>query len=384
MRLFDDPSRIDTSLDCRSISFENPTGARGAGGSAAGGRKGAPSRLVDAGERLILADIAGPGRIRHIWMTFPPAAPEQMRAVLLEVFYDELDVPSVSVPCLDFFGLPHGRPAAYFSALTSVQEGRGFNSTVPLPFGRRVRVELINGGPAPIPLYYQIDYTLGDSDTRGSRLHVAWRRENPTTPMRDFVVTRGLRGPGRFLGCALGIRVLRDDMGWYGEGEFKFYRDEDAELPTICGTGLEDYVGTAWGMGQHTSLYAGVPVHVAQPGPPTSALGLVVPDFVGLYRWHIADPIVFRESLTVTVQQIGALAVSAGEESKIEELSRRHKLAGNGWQRVANSPIAAFAIAERSDDYSAAAFVYCRDAQAVPRVDVNEAIADIGRKAYEA
>ena len=32
--------------------------------------------------------------------------------------------------------------------------------------------------------------------------------------------------------------------------EVKIYRDGDDALPTYCGTGLEDYVGTAWGMGQ--------------------------------------------------------------------------------------------------------------------------------------
>lgn len=108
MILFDDPSRFDTSLDCRSISFENPTGARGAGGMAAGGRKGAPNRRIVSGETVVLADIAGPGRVRHIWMTFMAAPPEEMRAVTLEVFYDGCAEPSVSVPCLDFFGLPHG------------------------------------------------------------------------------------------------------------------------------------------------------------------------------------------------------------------------------------------------------------------------------------
>lgn len=61
MSFFGDPSRIDTSLDCRSISFENPTGARGAGGTVAGGRKGAPNRRVAPGERVVLADIEGPG-----------------------------------------------------------------------------------------------------------------------------------------------------------------------------------------------------------------------------------------------------------------------------------------------------------------------------------
>jgi len=36
-----------------------------------------------------------------------------------------------------------------------------------------------------------------------------------------------------------------DDAAWYGEGEVKIYRDGDDALPTYCGTGLEDYGGTA-------------------------------------------------------------------------------------------------------------------------------------------
>src|SRR5262245_18156289 len=105
-----DPSRIDLELDSRAVSFENPTGARGAGGTAHGGRKGAPSRRIEAGERVVLADLEGPGTIRHLWLTFPPAPPERMRAPVLEVFYDGAAEPSISVPALDFFGLPHGRP----------------------------------------------------------------------------------------------------------------------------------------------------------------------------------------------------------------------------------------------------------------------------------
>ena len=34
---FGDPARIDPRLDSRSISFENPTGARGRGGTTYGG-----------------------------------------------------------------------------------------------------------------------------------------------------------------------------------------------------------------------------------------------------------------------------------------------------------------------------------------------------------
>ena len=57
----------------------------------------------------------GPGVVRHIWLTVPPARPERMRALTLEVRYEGRDEPSISTPVLDFFGLPHGRPVAYHS-----------------------------------------------------------------------------------------------------------------------------------------------------------------------------------------------------------------------------------------------------------------------------
>ena len=158
--MFLDPSHIDPSLDSRSVTFENPTGARGAGGQTYDGRKGRPSATIPPGETVVLADLDGPGTLRHLWMTFPPAPPETMRALWMEVFYDGADEPSVSVPCLDFFGMPHGRPVRYASALMSAQEGRGFNSYLPMPFAQHVRVEVTNSAPTPMLLYYQIDYTL--------------------------------------------------------------------------------------------------------------------------------------------------------------------------------------------------------------------------------
>src|SRR6185295_16419935 len=112
-------------------------------------------------------------------------------------------------------------------------------------------------------------------------LHVSFRRENPTVLKRDFKIAEGIEGPGRFLGCVIGVRVLPDDMIWYGEGEFKFYRDGDKDHPTNCGTGLEDYVGTALGMGAHTTPLQGAPLIVA---PPREASALPAkPDFVGFY-----------------------------------------------------------------------------------------------------
>jgi hypothetical protein len=194
-----------------------------------------------------------------------------------------------------------------------------------------------------------------DISPEAGYLHVSFRRENPTTLQRDFVIANGLRGPGRFLGSAVGIRVLHDDMSWYGEGEFKIYRDGDQEHPTICGTGLEDYVGSARGMGKHTALYAGVPINVVRPAKqnmPANVITDDVPDFVGFYRWHLPDPIVFHDTLRATIQQIGALMVPHGQESSIDALSKKYTLAGTGWERnISNALFVAFALAERRDDY---------------------------------
>jgi hypothetical protein len=383
MMLIDDPARIDTALDSRSISFENPSGGRGQGGSAARGRKGAASRLIASGETVVLADIAGPGRVRHVWMTFPPGPPEAMRSVWMEVYYEGLDEPSISVPCLDFFALPHGRPTPYFSALTSAQEGRGLNAYFPMPFNRRVRIEVTNSNPRPLAFYYQIDYTLEKIDPDAGHLHVMFRRENPTTLKQDFLVAGGLKGPGRFLGCAVGIRVLRDDMLWYGEGEFKIYRDGDHALPTYCGTGLEDYVGSAWGMGQFAALYAGVPVNIAPPEQKEAKVGQAMPDFVGFYRWHLVDPIIFHDSFTATIQQIGVVGILKGHE----EITHQYEVAGAGWQiggaKFKDGPYAGAGLAERRDDYCATAFLYCREPQPVPRLNIQAALADIGLRPYE-
>jgi hypothetical protein len=372
-----DPSNLDPSLDSRAVTFENPTGERGAGGRSAGGRKGAPSRRLAPDEKVVLADLRGMGTLRHLWMTFPPAPPEVMRALWMEVFYDGADAPSVSVPCLDFFGLPHGRPAAYFSALTAAQEGRGFNAYFPMPFRRSVRVELTNSAPRPLDVYYQIDYTLTDRwDEHTGYLHAAFRRENPTVQQRDFVISDGLHGPGRFLGCTVGVRVI-DPGFWYGEGEVKIYRDGDDAYPTICGTGLEDYVGSAWGMGAHHTPYAGAPLDVRAPhaGPN--------PDFVGFYRWHLADPIMFAQALRVTIQQIGFAVFTNGQEEAFARYVATNPAAGHGWERNPRPGILAYGIAERSDDYCATAYVYCRDPQPVPRLDVSAALADIGRRPHE-
>jgi hypothetical protein len=237
-----------------------------------------------------------------------------------------------------------------------------------MPFRQHVHLSFTNHGDRPTLLFFQIDYTLQTVADDAGFLHVAFRRENPTELGRDFVIADGLRGPGRFLGCAVGVRVI-DAGNWYGEGEVKIFRDGDEALPTICGTGLEDYVGSAWGLGVHHAPYAGAPLDEKVDDRST---------FVGFYRWHVPDPVMFEHELRVTIQQIGSDVLLDGDDAGFERIVAERRLTPTGLIERPAPGIRAVALHERQDDYSAAAFVYCTEPQPVPAVDVAAAVADLG------
>jgi Protein of unknown function (DUF2961) len=372
-----DPADLLIGHESRAVTFENPTGARGAGGTARDGRKGAPNRLLRPGERVVLADLAGPGRVTHLWLTvgelrsLGAPTPTFLRSQVLEVFYDDLTKPSVSVPVPDFFGVVHGVPASYASSLTAANEGMGLESRIPMPFDGRIRVEYVNAFDELALLYYQADVLLGPRAGEGGRLHAMFHRDNPTVLGRDLVILDGLHGPGRYLGMTGGVRPF--DSYWWGEGEVKVYLDGET-LPTICGTGTEDYLGSAWSMGTFAAPESGAPLVV---GP--SASGDRGWSLVSYYRWHVSDPVLFNESARVTLQQIGSAMFRDGEEHALEHFKAEVTPAGDGWiEGVLGGGVKAFTLYERSDDWCATGFAYCAEPQPVPPLDVAAATADLG------
>jgi len=289
----DAPYLLDVPQESRSISFENPTGAPGEGGKAASrlgpGRKGSPMRDVKAGETVTLCDIAGPGVIRHVWVTTRPE-PVNLRGFLVRAYWDGQEHPSIECPLADFMGIAHGQVRAHQSAVHSVGPSAGMNFWLPMPFAKQARLTLSNEGPRTSPIYYQVDYTVGNALPVGvGRLHASFRRENPTTLKRDFEILPRREGKGRFVGSVIGIHALGPD--WWGEGEIKVYLDGDREFPTICGTGSEDYVGLSWGIQPSAFLYNGCSLNEA--------------GYVSMYRWHLPDPVLWKKDCRVTIQQIG-------------------------------------------------------------------------------
>jgi hypothetical protein len=90
-----------------------------------------------------------------------------------------------------------------------------------MPFLKRARITFTNEGRDAVPLFYSIDYTSGDEHVgEVGRLHVLFRRENPTTEKVDFELLPERKQQGRFLGSIIGIRNLHPDQ-WWGEGEIK-------------------------------------------------------------------------------------------------------------------------------------------------------------------
>lgn len=342
----------------RWASYENPDGAKGAGGKARNGRKGAPWFTLNPGEDFVLAHAENTsGVIRRIWITINDQTPETLRGLKLEMFWDGCDKPAVSVPFGDFFCVGLGKVATFKNALFSNPEGRNFSTYIPMPFKTGMKITITNESSVQIKhFYYDIDYTLGDKFTEDTLyFHAYFNRENLTHLKKDFELLPYVEGKGRYLGTNMGVRCntkLYSDT-WWGEGEFKAYIDGDTDYPTICGTGVEDYIGTAWGQDYYYDLYCGCPVY------DKTNMELC------FYRFHVPDPIYFNSNFKATIQQIGA--VDRDDYFHHAQLLYKNQMANNQVISVDGEPVdftnipmldGSPLLFEREDDWSCCSYFY--------------------------
>ncbi len=165
------------------------------------------------------------------------------RDVILRIYWDDQTQPSVEAPLGDFFTVGWGPFAQVSSLPVAVNPNNGLNCFWEMPFRTRARLTLENRGTESFVCFYQINYSLTD--------------------------------------------------------------DDDAEFPTICGTGTEDYFGGAydWVVDDryvtYTTPFLGMHQVLEPDGVYRSQMRF------GMYRWHIADPIRFAKQLRVTLQALG-------------------------------------------------------------------------------
>ncbi|MBN2392301.1 MAG: DUF2961 domain-containing protein [Anaerolineae bacterium] len=283
--------------------------------------------IVQPGESVVLADIAGPAQITHIWMT----QLNHYRECLLKITYDDAPYPSVLAPLGDFFCLGHGLMNSFQSALFSsatlfpyhFNKPTALNSYAPMPFRERAVVELVNESDEPHRQYFYVDYeTLEDFPDDTAYFHAEFRRTNPfggwgseirvNTPdanaankareawENNYVILE-TQGRGHYIGCNLSVTNFKDT--WWGEGDDMIWVDGYKWPPDLHGTGTEDYIGQAGGMQPDAFWRNGSSIFEGYTIPsPEIELWRGNGGYHTGYVFHLENPVRFTREIKVTIE----------------------------------------------------------------------------------
>ena len=262
---------------------------------------------IGPGQTHTLLDADGPGLITHFWNTLAPLDPFAGRSLVLRVYYDGNDKPSVQAPLGDFFGVGHGVNKSFTSAPVTVSS-YGLSRTCywHLPFRKHINVTLSNESSTyPLPsFYYYLDWRrLDDLPEDTMYFHAQYRQAMPAPPGHYTILDT--KGEGHYVGTVYSVQQV--ETGWFGEGDDFIYID-GSETPQLRGTGTEDYFNDAWGFREFNTPYHGVSLYE----------GIFASDRLTAYRWHIQDPLPFRKSIRVTVEHRGSVVdetAGAGADS---------------------------------------------------------------------
>lgn len=260
-------------------------------------------RSLKPGEALTIFQHRGAGTVHRFWITIAPRTDVSILSqVILRMYWDDDQYPSVESPIGAFFGVGFGEQKDYISLPMNETSG-GYNCYWPMPFHKSARWTLTNGSDKELgAFYYNIDYTALKSLPRDVRhFHAQFRRENPTTPAKNYTIL-DTTGAGQYVGTAL---FMSGRNLVFLEGNEMVYVD-GSTIPTIEGTGTEDYFSSGWyfDRGTYSAPYHGVVIKEERPAR------------ISAYRWHIEDPIPFTKSIRFTIEH-GAENSQAADYSSV-------------------------------------------------------------------
>jgi len=252
------------------------------------------SKRIMPGETLVMANLAGPGMVTHIWLTVAQNEFGWPRLVRLRIYYDGHKTPSVDAPLGDFFAVGHGAERDVNSMMVRDSSfGRARNSYWPMPFRKSCRITITNEGKRLLPMfYYHVDYrTYASLPADTGYFHAYYRQERPARSGQNYAFL-DTKGTGHYVGTVLSVVLTQ--ISWFGEGDDLFYID-GAKQPQIYGTGTEDYFNDAWDLRDASATWTGTPMAEGElPGSRLSA-----------YRWHVPDPIPFTNSIWAGIEHSG-------------------------------------------------------------------------------
>jgi hypothetical protein len=262
---------------------------------------------IPAGETKEVFNQKGPGIISHIWYTIAAPSQTHLKELVMRIYWDGNEKPSVECPIGDFFGLNLGQYVIYESAFTACSPGRSLNCYFAMPYRTSARITVTNEGSTPVNSFYSnIDFmTVPALPADALYFHAQYRQASPCVAVKgvqknpdgklNYVLTE-TKGRGHLMGCTLG--VLLNANGWMGEGDDMIFID-DPSMPAIIGTGSEDYFLGSWNFGGRDGA---IPFGHRFYGAPL----IVMPERTGgrycCYRWHGDNPVTFTKYLKYTLE----------------------------------------------------------------------------------
>ncbi len=244
---------------------------------------------IEPGQEAPLAVLEGPRAITALRVKPDlPEVPEDrevLRALVLEITWDNADRPAVWTPLGDFFGTAPGANE-YRSLPMGITEDGWFYSYWYMPFAERAVIRVENQDDVPHKLQAEIVHApLTQPIDKLGRFHAKWHRDTclPPEPERSIDWTiLNTDGRGRF--CGVMLHVWNPRGGWWGEGDEKFHVDGEP-FPSTFGTGSEDYFGYAWCTAElFTRAFHNQTLVHGNVG------------HVSVNRWQIVDSVPFQKS----------------------------------------------------------------------------------------
>jgi hypothetical protein len=245
---------------------------------------------LNAHTTMPVADLKGPGIIRHIHFTRHNPKELAARGVVLEIWFDDAKQPAVQCPLADFFGDGCNGEAMDFSTPLVECAPWSYNCYFPMPFKSRARVLLRNDTDKNLSDYSYVEWeNLPEWNDKLGYFHATYRRRcfqlNRTSDETFFEV----EGTGHLIGRQYSI--VTDEPLFRGftivmEGNNEV--DIDGQPRKVDYLGSEDSFTFSWGFQRpFAGLRAGI----------TLVKSKDLPNQLSIYRFHDHQPIRFNKSL---------------------------------------------------------------------------------------
>ena len=257
---------------------------------------------ADHSEQDVFSDS---GMIREIRLQVSPNTAKVLENVRMQLFWDGSPKAAVDMPIGYFFGNKStGFSQSYHSLLMGVDKEKQFAyCRFPMPFEKGAVIRFENGSGEEVTLKLDVLVEHPEQDlAKLGRFHATLEeteiaqgtsnldklpRFGPRkVPVHRVIELNDCRG--KYAGVFLHVDWPLE--GWWGEGDWLIWTDENGWPPSYHGTGSEEYFNSGWCLFDNKAVSGIIKPPKMRPGP------------VGVYSYHLNDSFSFEKNARVAVE----------------------------------------------------------------------------------